>query len=175
MFKLINSDVLDWLNRIGIILNFIAGFMLAPQLIGESRIEYLEQYFDKIITLRTKKILDYLDTSKGIYITALNADVKYFYLFLFIIIFNLNISVRLLLYGTNIGFDILILRFIYACLSLMALILFSYILLPTIIYDLIQKIHNLFEKEKTLISLLTFWGIIFFIVGNLFQFLASFK
>lgn len=32
----------DWLNRIGIILNFLAGFMLAPELIGIQRLSQIE-------------------------------------------------------------------------------------------------------------------------------------
>jgi hypothetical protein len=32
-----------WLNRIGIVLNFLAGFMLAPELIGIERIRRFEQ------------------------------------------------------------------------------------------------------------------------------------
>jgi len=33
-----------WLNRLGIILNFLAGFMLAPELIGIERLKKIELF-----------------------------------------------------------------------------------------------------------------------------------
>lgn len=177
MFKVINDDVLDWLNRIGIILNFLAGFMLAPQLIGEERIGKLEQYLDRLITLRTRKLLDYSDRNNKRYyliFKRLITKIKYLYLIFSIALLNC-LLVIMFLFDVNVDLDILINRFLYFFMSIIFFIFVSYAFLPTVIYDLIKKIDNLFEKENTIISLLTFCGIIFFIIGNLFQFIASFK
>jgi hypothetical protein len=40
----ITPIVAVWLNRIGIILNFLAGFMLAPELLGIERLRRLEEW-----------------------------------------------------------------------------------------------------------------------------------
>ncbi|MFO5493039.1 MAG: hypothetical protein ACLBM6_10965, partial [Cuspidothrix sp.] len=47
---------LDLLNRIGIILNFLAGFMLAPDLIGTKRISSFENYMESRIINLIEKI-----------------------------------------------------------------------------------------------------------------------
>ena len=36
-----------WMDRLGIILNFIAGFMVAPELIGNKRIKKTEKFFEQ--------------------------------------------------------------------------------------------------------------------------------
>jgi hypothetical protein len=41
----------DWLNRIGIILNFCAGFMLAPELLGTERLRNAEGYIENVFTV----------------------------------------------------------------------------------------------------------------------------
>src|SRR5438552_568713 len=33
-----------WLNRVGIILNFVAGFLVAPELLGIKRVEAVEEW-----------------------------------------------------------------------------------------------------------------------------------
>ena len=38
-----DNTIGDWLNRVGIILNFLAGFLLAPELIGIERIKKYEK------------------------------------------------------------------------------------------------------------------------------------
>jgi hypothetical protein len=39
----------DWVNRIGIILNFCAGFLLAPELIGIQRLQRFEKFLEESI------------------------------------------------------------------------------------------------------------------------------
>jgi hypothetical protein len=40
----------DWVNRIGIILNFCAGFLLAPELIGIQRLQRFETFLEEGLT-----------------------------------------------------------------------------------------------------------------------------
>jgi hypothetical protein len=58
----------DWLNRTGIILNFLAGFLLAPEIIGIERLQKLETEIEtKINNLETRfrPIRDYKKISKN--------------------------------------------------------------------------------------------------------------
>jgi hypothetical protein len=48
---------MEWLNRIGIILNFVAGFLLAPELIGLDRIRRFETRLEKTAA-RVKKVFE---------------------------------------------------------------------------------------------------------------------
>jgi hypothetical protein len=41
--------MLLWLNRVGIVLNFLAGFLLAPELIGIERIKKAEKYLEILL------------------------------------------------------------------------------------------------------------------------------
>ncbi len=47
-----------WLNRIGIILNFLAGFLIAPELIGIERIRRLEALLERRIDETTNVLKD---------------------------------------------------------------------------------------------------------------------
>lgn len=62
----------DWINRIGIIMNFAAGFMLAPELIGVSRLRKIEIIVEivlsnqrQLLTRATEKIQDFFAITKG--------------------------------------------------------------------------------------------------------------
>jgi hypothetical protein len=41
---------MDWLNRIGIILNFLAGFLMAPELIGIERLKRAEEKIEDMLS-----------------------------------------------------------------------------------------------------------------------------
>jgi len=43
----------EWINRIGLILDFTAGFLLAPEIIGKRRLEMLEQRIDLALSYLT--------------------------------------------------------------------------------------------------------------------------
>ncbi len=49
-----------WLNRFGILLNFIAGFLIAPELIGIKRLKKFEQRLEKILTTIVSKLTNWL-------------------------------------------------------------------------------------------------------------------
>jgi hypothetical protein len=53
----------DWVNRVGILLNFLAGFMIAPELIGIDRLKRIEGYIEeKLLRLSNSFVqqFDYL-------------------------------------------------------------------------------------------------------------------
>lgn len=52
---------MEWLNRLGIILNFLAGFLLAPELIGLERIRRFEERMEKSASSWIKGIDPYHD------------------------------------------------------------------------------------------------------------------
>jgi len=53
--------MLSWLNRVGIILNFLAGFLLAPELIGIDRINKAEVSLENYIKRLEARILSTLE------------------------------------------------------------------------------------------------------------------
>ncbi|MDI1464315.1 hypothetical protein QEZ54_25415 [Catellatospora sp. KI3] len=53
------------LNRVGILLNFVAGFLLAPQLIGLDRIRRVEQRIERISMARLEGALNRRGTFDG--------------------------------------------------------------------------------------------------------------
>jgi hypothetical protein len=54
----------EWLNRAGIILNFLAGFMLAPELLGLHRLREFEAYLEQMVTTQ-KSYFDRLTPKIG--------------------------------------------------------------------------------------------------------------
>jgi hypothetical protein len=50
----------DWANRLGIIMNFLAGFLVAPELLGEERLVKTERYLEN----RFQRIQDVLTRAK---------------------------------------------------------------------------------------------------------------
>lgn len=228
-----------WLNRIGIILNFCAGFMLAPELLGVNRIRKLENriksflnsfysyshnksyttiiekpHFHGISCLMAvsinKKgnsykeyhIVDWRITISTVIISLLILltyflrNQYYFILLLlifFIIIrsliktilgFKSDIGILMILpYSVALLFKnilkyvssltILLLNyliyFILPILPLLIIVLFIFLPLSIFIFIL-----DNFYSRRELRSIMIWWGIIFFIVGNLLQFLATF-
>jgi len=55
------TSTLVWLNRIGIILNFFAGFLIAPELIGIQNIKNAEQVIERTLGNYSKSLLEIRD------------------------------------------------------------------------------------------------------------------
>lgn len=62
----------EWINRIGIAFNFFAGFMVAPELIGDERLKRIEDYLENIFTNRKNvlernysSVIDYFNTENS--------------------------------------------------------------------------------------------------------------
>ena len=62
------STTLDWLNRLGIVFNFLAGFMLAPELLGIQRIHRLEKRLENAITKTNKALSSPLERIQGLWV-----------------------------------------------------------------------------------------------------------
>jgi hypothetical protein len=59
----------EWLNRLGIVLNFLAGFLLAPELIGLHRLSRFEEWLETQIKLQLESIKHlYAPIEKYLYI-----------------------------------------------------------------------------------------------------------
>jgi hypothetical protein len=194
------------LNRIGIILNFCAGFFIAPELIGEKGLHWIELQFSSIrnyLIKRNKIIVEFtsIKSHKLTYYCFVLGWIFY-YVYPVIRFYTLrhNISTTTMLYvligilfyllfrfvwreliertealvvkyGDNpkITHDVSATVFLVLALPYLSLISFSaiYVFLP-----LIQFGSTIFNDDFR--SVLVRWGIIFFIVGNLLQFLATF-
>ncbi|MBD2522123.1 hypothetical protein [Nostoc sp. FACHB-133] len=164
----------DWLNRIGIVLNFLAGFMLAPDLIGKDKAQIIENYIDRIATFTTNSLRNRIHQNilnefsntnlRPLYYFALSFS--WFITIIFFSAVKIGIQPDLL--------SAIFMRFM-SLYFLITSVYATFILVPLFLIDIARTIENLAEKDNTFTSLLTIGGIIFFIVGNLFQFIASFK
>lgn len=151
-----------WLNRLGIILNFCAGFLLAPELLGLKRIISLENQIETILATLLGKfrkggrgisnefaLILTISATAGIvtvsYLAFVNANASN--TIALVILLNIIIDVALF-FGAPIGIYLL--------------------------YRLLLSVTHRLNEDNALRSIFIWWGIIFFIVGNLLQFLATF-
>ena len=153
----------EWLNRTGIILNFCAGFMLAPHLIGDERlgliglgVQQSVSRFGGLLRIRRKHsylLRTYLIASIMIFFTCvlvlgnenLKPNSQPWYLVKFAPFYIVYTGVSIVIVGG---------------IFLIALLLS---------FSIKRLIGN-----EILKSTLKYWGIIFFIVGNLLQFISTF-
>lgn len=217
---------LAWLNRIGIILNFLAGFMVAPELIGLERINKFEQYIEDRIELTKSSINRFLSENplsfelewlqRNLFksmllsltliclssvfwliinsqlLVKVNSLIIASLLLLFILIIPL-IPVLLLAVQTrndslavkqgrsvelvvSVPFKLFVLiNGVFIWGILLGLFLFLVYVIPQIIDSLLGTILRILSGNERMQSLLVAWGIVFFIVGNLFQLIATFE
>lgn len=187
----------DWMNRSGIILNFIAGFMVAPDLIGEKRLVQLEALVEtnsqrlmaiwqlriypyrKYISWEVFGILLFLYASYY-FIYKVHAGESLLHVTLMLYIFDVGYmvirKVRRLKPFTWTGFGKTIIESQLIFLKIMIgtpLIIFFYIFSWPFQQTLVFILNRLAGDNK-LKSILVWWGIVFFIMGNLMQLIATF-
>ncbi|MBH8576838.1 hypothetical protein I8752_28385 [Nostocaceae cyanobacterium CENA369] len=166
---------LDWLNRIGIILNFFAGFMLAPDLIGKDKILRFENWLEPKLKIIVSFLKNFIFFS---FASAFELQIyKPLRIFLIILIslsliFVFYIVPKVSIIGDMGIFGTIISILLFIVISMLMLIIFTFFLI-IILFGMSRLEHQL-EKDDTFLSWLTFWGIVFFIIGNLLQFIASF-
>lgn len=145
-------------TQIGIALNFVAGFLLAPQLIGVKRLLYWEQ------TLR--------DKSKS---TVENIKKQENSLFL-VLFLSLLLPYSTLKRNQSKDTEPFIKnikgRFWFVCFLIVAILLQIPIALITLVLGFVGR---RLENKKSLQGILVVAGIVFFILGNCLQFIGSFK
>jgi len=219
---------LKWLNRIGILLNFLAGFMIAPELIGIKRLSDAELSIEKsLLSVKEKsdEIYDALACIPKNIVEVLkdiarpNSDSRlagitgillvlgiaicsiwlpYFYVILFCLL--LMVCLWVLFYFWNYWFaargghdpyppgvashafaNLLSLLWLLAELPLLsiALILAVAVSLPlrvglVFLRSVIRYMIRRLEGKQRLRHLVVWWGIVFFILANLIQLVATF-
>lgn len=216
------------LNRVGIILNFLAGFMLAPELIGLRRIKKFELYTERMMNslfFSSSKFLkprvpdynqDFYDGFNALFwkwfflvngicalvlgLTIQHRDnplarflsilvVLFFLLQLLLLILILIFEgryeidfeidgfhpiVQILLRGLGILLGFVFITMVANVFVLMNLILIPLRLFYTIGFYLSRNILIMLEGKDKLRSLIVLVGVLFFVLGNLFQFIATF-
>lgn len=198
------------LNRIGIVLNFLAGFMLAPELLGIERLRRIENYMDMqgsvmkhrmdVIIVGTQRLFRLLGKVTliagavntifmlvGMY-ASLSSNTSnelirvIFYCIFSFVSFCLFITYHF--YNNIKGIWYQLLQKIFISRIMMFLILpsitFSFVvstpflLVISILNSILSFTLRKLEGEERLRSILIWWGIIFFIVGNALQFISTF-
>lgn len=214
----------EWLNRIGIILSFLAGFMLAPELIGEERIKKFERTLEFISDSSYRRMSGLTDRLRAkwrfkIWVYALLASIySYsllnnktweFYLTLdstgrvvvfvpLIIIFgsltilwllferdrvkvfflSLPSNIKNIHWWTRAFLPVLLYPVILFVVPIVLLLLTStnlmlIIILSPLVYST-KKVKTYLEGENRVRTIIILVGLLFFIVGNLLQFIATF-
>lgn len=186
-----------WLNRLGIVLNFFAGFMLAPELIGLERLTraeiFLESKLDKSVKrlnsqrqwlvdfmffLKPSKQSHYLDSNFFDDLISCSGGLFWFFIFIAIIAvyFQINILKQVaswLMYIIGWGFLIVFggaIVFTLGRIIIWILIILTLVIVQSILRFLLHKLKG----DERLQAIIVWWGVIFFILGNLFQFVGSF-
>ncbi len=174
------------LNRIGIILNFLAGFLLAPELLGTERLEKFEDSLERF----GAKLTHYGVVAASILGQLLEgASVQTFDLFglpvrksplrimIIIIVITWVFSLLFLIetWGNRNTFYLffLVLVAIFAMSSFLMLSVVMLTLLHIIVL-LARLLVNKLAGDNKLRSGLVWMGIICFIAGNSLQFIATF-
>jgi len=206
----------DLINRLGIILNFIAGFMLAPELLGIERLKRVEIKLEKVLSFLIKgvrKVLSIFSIEddgswRGHFIgTVILCLLQYALIILFDLYKSdeLKITLMLAIYSS-----ILLIRrqeikkkisdlnnnckikiediqdFVIQPLAASFTLITGIAILPLGIIAILLLLHIFIEiplgyvmrklqDGEQLQSVLIWWGIIFFITGNLAQLFATFK
>jgi hypothetical protein len=221
-----NKTLIEWLNRTGIILNFLAGFLMAPDIIGRQRLNRWESSIEKqllfVVTPFSKitaRLLNYIKSDKtipwllgknierslilftfasiavtpGIFYFAANetglvfiSDYKPFVIFFFKTLVITLIYFKVIdfftkyvpdiinaLVGLCLFFFTLALGFIVIGVYVGIVLLFIYVI-PKLLSDLISFILKRMEGQDRFASAFVICGVVFFIIGNLLQLIASF-
>lgn len=181
-----------WLNRIGIILNFCAGFMVAPELLGVERLTRIEIVIENSIEKFISSINKFNNVLAYVVIwptIPLALEVRKWLLNMVngidIIIEDGEYSASRILYG-NVSSKKKYLTLVGRVLILLKCLIFFVILIPFFVLSasigLTLQIFlapftyalNRLSFDRALHRILIWWGVIFFTVGNLLQFISTF-
>lgn len=195
-----------WLNRIGIILNFFAGFMIAPELIGQKRLQQWEGRIERF-AVHTRESIHRLAPMRGRHDKSSGKreysqeSIRFMAHVLFLatlvyawIIYHWIVTNRpsWALLGTSfwahlifaVGWVsalymiIVLSRIWHPIYSLMYPLglpqFFVARLILWLVAGLLGRVARALIGNARLQSILVSWGIIFFILGNLLQLLATF-
>jgi hypothetical protein len=153
-----------WLNRIGIILNFCAGFMVAPELLGVSRLHRIEVFIKQVLRRLRRFTIANRRISPAVKLMLFG------YMTIFIVDGFILFTLRL---NANTTLPDYIVK-----LAPIAMIVASFVIGAILATFLVAVLIDYASKElagnERLRSILVWWGIIFFIVGNLLQFISTF-
>jgi hypothetical protein len=146
----VNEDIL---NRAGIVLNFAAGLLLAPQVIGLDNIRRAEQWLDLRAWMLNRLIESRL---------PFLAERRYAAM-------RITYAVPLVLLGLVEGFRpfTAIGKFVLGITCLLTAVLFW-------LYPFTRIVRSTLQRHQGLIPILTAVGIGCFTIGNLVQFAATF-
>ncbi|GAA6623626.1 hypothetical protein [Scytonema sp. NUACC26] len=191
----------DTLNRVGIILNFLAGFLLAPDLIGKDKLSQLEKRLKPSFANLMSNLNTFLDKFVGNFYrdffykipiigdltrTAVGritlssssngATGKNTKNLLLVLISMLIFTILLFIFSIILKFSFvrIVLIFALAIFSFLVLIIFLRLLVFLII-KFSQVLVAFSNQDNIFLSFLTTIGIVCFILGNLFQLIATFK
>ena len=168
----------DELNRIGILLNFFAGFLLSPALLGLERLRHIEKWTErKLSNFRDRLSVLGLkaDKSKWAPERAKGLRPLFVFAFLALMFWAGTVGIGVIFFAnppsTPIAFTVKLVFFGVPCAFLLMLAASSTF---AALFEVADQVVASLEGDNRLASLLTVLGIIFFIFGNALQLWATF-
>jgi hypothetical protein len=207
----------DWLNRLGIILNFCAGFMVAPELLGVARLDkgekYLEYISERIMKFSSKSYSRFSGPFEGdkvqiarmtlLSLCSLLVFIDVYYIISIghiptvilvvsaVLIAAIGLTAIIEEYTKNnyksyhrylqnsvipttLVMLIILAPLVVVIFGLVFFIIAMGLSLSIIGNNVSAAILRKLAGDNALRSILVWWGVIFFIIGNALQFIASF-
>jgi hypothetical protein len=154
----------EWLNRLGILLNFIAGFLLAPQLIGVARIHRIENALERALGAAQHRVDALRRRTKGRFVP-----------FVFLVTTVGAVALGAAATDTFLSFHVpevagVVSRMVAIVIVVTVLAATAIVLTERIAGRLVRSL----DGDDRLSSYLVGLGIVTFVSGNLFQFVATF-
>lgn len=188
----------ETLNRIGIILNFLAGFLLAPELLGTERLKRIEDFLERlapriadsgihIISKTSQFFRDFYFPFKAPFSDTLFQDrsrlaslVHMFFVFVAVAV-GIAYVVNILTTEPNAPLaKTTFLVFVYGITTIITLLfgipilVIITVVVVGVIVLLATLLFSTLVGESKLRSVIVLLGIISFIVGSILQFIATF-
>ena len=152
-----------FLNRLGILLNFFAGFLVAPELIGATGMQRVETAI-KNVSVVLSGISDFLTKQEKMSIQQYYG-MRMLTLFVAAPVILFVTSLTSHFFNTNSTATAILVPTLYVLISLAVVLLLS-----AYAPYLITSLKNKDALRRALVR----WGIACFIFGNLFQFISTF-
>lgn len=151
----------SWINRLGIMLTFLAGFMVAPELIGLERLTRAERRIEKVLAKVVSSLKDEIQPEA---VFGLLLSIVAFF------VWQLISDLPVLAYFKIIKPAL----YIKILGSFLLGIVFMVCILVPVFYWLLSRMLSRLDGNDRLQGLIISWGIAFFIIGNLLQLIATF-
>ena len=153
-------DWFIWMNRVGIILNFISFWFAAPEILGEERLRKIEASFEKVVKAGSTCLVVFL------FVTL----IPLFVIMLFFLMPALITGIMMLFTGSSLWAGIKTLLAVIGFWLGVALLVQVVNLVP----ELTERFLNMLADNQRIRQRALILGALLFVLGNILQFVATY-